>query len=51
MKSANMDINVNVMCHALVAVVSRQVVSLMQLSTRSMLGLYLAIVVVSVKAL
>jgi hypothetical protein len=49
MTNTNMNINVNVMWHALVAVVSRRVVTLMRLSTRSLLGLCLAIVVVGVK--
>jgi hypothetical protein len=38
-----MNINVNVMCHALVVAVSCRVVSLMQLNTWSLLGPYLAI--------
>jgi hypothetical protein len=42
MKNTNMNINVNFMCHALVVIVSHRVVSLMQLSTRSLLGLCLA---------
>jgi hypothetical protein len=37
-----MNIIVNVLCHALVAVVSHQVVSLMRLSTQSLLGSCLA---------
>jgi hypothetical protein len=48
MTNTIMNINVNVMWHALVAVVSRRVVILMRLSTRSLLGLCLAIVVVGV---
>jgi hypothetical protein len=40
MTNTHMNINVNVTCHALVVVVSCQVVSLMQLSTQSLLALF-----------
>jgi hypothetical protein len=36
----NMNINVNVMCHAFVVVVRRRVVSMMRLSTQSLLSLF-----------
>jgi hypothetical protein len=40
MTNTNMNIDVNVMCHALVSVVRRRVVSLMLLSAQSLLSLF-----------
>jgi hypothetical protein len=40
MTNTNMNIDVNVMCHALVVVVRRRVVSLMRFSAQSLWSLF-----------
>jgi hypothetical protein len=40
MTNTNMNVDVNVMCHALVVVVRRRVVSLMRFSTQSLWSLF-----------